>query len=328
MHDKLAKLVFLPFVAGMGILTRWFLQGSYNLYTSINKRLYIKDPDLGWRVVEGPVWLGLDSLLITAASAIVVLVGAWWARKILSSKYRPLLRVLLWVAAILPVGIPAWAFVTGLGPSNAVDALPQQSNSIVPIGVDGSLPNLPAGRYDVVDHPQVNITAQLTAGGEVFEARFSGASGYWQGNPGSLTEPIEANILFESASVDTGIRLRSKHAREELKVHEYPQISFALTRILGVAQREQNAIGFVADGVVHLMGGKHRAKVSGVVRRVTQQTRARFTELADRPAFIVNANFLILIDQTAIGNDGTFSSNKVPIQATVIFVQHNPKEPP
>src|SRR3954468_19652563 len=117
-----------PAVAATAAATaRWGLQGSGNVYTALDKRFYVPDPDLGWRVARhGPVWIGLEAIAVCAAIAIAVVVGALivarWERR--RGSRMTALRVLLWVVAAVPLALPAWAFASGSGPARGRETLP------------------------------------------------------------------------------------------------------------------------------------------------------------------------------------------------------------
>src|SRR5258705_13798966 len=71
-----------PIVALIAALLRWWLQGSGNLYTAVEKRFYVPDPDLGWRVSQAhPVWLGLDVCGVIAAIAVALAIGGCGVRR-------------------------------------------------------------------------------------------------------------------------------------------------------------------------------------------------------------------------------------------------------
>ena len=58
-------------VAGLACVVRWVVQGSSNMYTALDKRFYVPDADLGWRVsADHPVWLGLDACAVVVAMTI------------------------------------------------------------------------------------------------------------------------------------------------------------------------------------------------------------------------------------------------------------------
>ncbi len=318
------KLLFgLPAIAFVAMGARWFLQGTQNIYSALRKRYYLQDPDLGWRVVlDGPIWLGLDSIVAVLCLLVCLAFGVWFVRRReRDNEMRATgLRGILWICAIASLGVPILAFVTGLPPADSRHDLPAGTTEPIPVGIHAHLSGIPKGRYQTAAHTAASATARLEAGGEQFEARFSGVSGEWLGDPGDLGHPMSVHVEFAAASVDTGIALRSKHAREELKVERYPRIRFELGKITGVGKRRLGGLVFSARGNVILMGTTQAVNVTGALRVLDADGRQRLGGLADAAAFVVNASFTIRIDQTPIGNDGTFSKNEVPIQCTVIFV--------
>src|SRR5690606_11761494 len=83
---KAVRSVYAPAVLALGAviaaLVRWALQGSSNLYTAFDKRFYVPDPDLGWRIApEQPIWLGLEVCAILAAVAGGLAVAGWIVRR-------------------------------------------------------------------------------------------------------------------------------------------------------------------------------------------------------------------------------------------------------
>ena len=57
--------VGLTVAALLASLARWFVQDSGNLYTALEKRFYLPDPNLGWRVSAAhPVWIGIDACAV------------------------------------------------------------------------------------------------------------------------------------------------------------------------------------------------------------------------------------------------------------------------
>src|SRR5262245_7222768 len=144
-----------PIVALIAALLRWWLQGSGNLYTAVEKRFYVPDPDLGWRVSEANrVWLGLDVCAVIAASAIVLANGGCVVRRHETDHAAPArgLRAVAWLLAAVSVVAPIAAIASGSRPADARDALPVESSTIPPItGIAGGVV-APAGRYEVVAH--------------------------------------------------------------------------------------------------------------------------------------------------------------------------------
>ena len=113
-------------------------------------------------------------------------------------------------------------------------------------------------------------------GGETFEARFQATpAGGLRLDPKQLSQPMSAEVSFASASVDTGIALRSKHASEELKSEEFPRIAFSLQKILGSAQESPSRVSFSAEGELHLMGQAHLVSVVGTLTALEEAGKKR-----------------------------------------------------
>lgn len=219
-------------------LTRWWLQGSGNVYTAVTKRFYVPDPDLGWRVsAQHPIWLGLDACALTA---VVVLAVAVIARR---------WRRLAWIIAAATVVLPVAAFASGPGPLHGRDTLPPTAAVLVESGIEGALA-APAGRYVVVPHAGTSVTAKLSAGGEAFDARFEhDITGTWRGDPAALAHPMRAEISVAAAAVDTGVGERTKHAREGyLRAAEFPRITVTLAGVAAVRQVDASEVAFRAPG--------------------------------------------------------------------------------
>src|SRR5262249_53242761 len=94
--------VVLPIVALVAALARWQMQGSHNLYTAVEKRFYIPDPDLGWRVSQShSIWVGLEVCGVIAAIADGLVLGGWIIRRREASRGQraKVLRAASWVVA-------------------------------------------------------------------------------------------------------------------------------------------------------------------------------------------------------------------------------------
>ena len=131
--------VVLPVAALVASLIRWQVQGSHNLYTAFEKRFYVPDPDLGWRVsTQHPIWLGLDTCAVIAALAVAVAIlgsgpAAAAPREPRSSNAASAtaaratgLRVASWILAAIPLAVPVMAFASGPGPLHGRDTLPPE----------------------------------------------------------------------------------------------------------------------------------------------------------------------------------------------------------
>jgi hypothetical protein len=324
MSPYLAAL--LPIVALLAGLLRWLLQGSGNLYTATAHRYYVADPDLGWRVVDnGPPWLGLEILAVIAGVAVGLVAAAWLLRRLERRRGAPLgwVRIALWIAAALPLAVPAWAFAGGFAPDGAREQLPAGLAQAPTSGIDGSLPGLAAGTYRVVPHSGTSITARLSAGGEAFEARFAGGiEGSWRGDPADLSQPMTAEISAATDKVDTGIALRNKHAREEyLKAGEHPRIGFRLSRLVAASRTSDGAVAFRGEGVVSLMGREHPVAITGTLRAPDTAGRQRLGLDPAAPTLVATAAFELHLHETALAADaGDFDGDLIPISASLVLV--------
>lgn len=315
----------LPAGALLASAWRWLAQASGNVWSKWSLHVYVPDPVLGWRrTADGLPWIGLDLLGALAAALAAVVVAALWVRRRETARgeLAPRLRVALEIAAAVPMCVPIWAFTGGAIPDGAREHRPEGAIAVTAGGIEGSLDGLPAGRYQVIAHPDAAVAAKLVAGGEAFEARFSGdLEGFWVADPADLSQPMQAQVSVAAASVATGIDLRNEHARGDLKVEEHPRIAFSLTGLRAAEPRGAGEIAFEADGRVELVGRTHDVAATGTLRRVTDELRARFELSGERPAILVQASLSLNLEDTAIGNDGTFDTSDVPVHIT-LFLEH------
>lgn len=317
-----------PAVAALAAaVVRWFVQGSGNVYTATEKRFYVPDPDLGWRVAPGgPPWIGLELCAILTGFAVAVVVAGFllgrWERK------RGTLgaaRVTLWVAAALSLAVPAWAFAGGLGPDRGREALPEGATAAAPTtGIEGSL-DLPAGRYEVIAHAGTAVTARVEAGEERFEARFArGITGAWTGDARDLT-PTQAEIVVDASVVDTGITLRSQHAREEyLHVDRFPRFTLRLGPLVAARQDGPRQIAFRSQATLDFMGESLPVELTGNLRATDAEARARLGLPAEAAAVLVDADLAITVSGTALRADrDSFDTDRIPIHVSLVLVRRN-----
>ena len=321
-----SRPVILPLVALGGGLVRWWFQGAGNVYTDADKRFYVPDPDLGWRAREdGPVWLGLEALGVIAAIALGVVVLAWLVHRLERRRGGPRrwLRASIWALAALPLVIPVWAFASGGRPEGGVDRLPRDLAVAPDSGFDGALPGLPAGGYTVIAHPGTAITARLSAGGESFDARFAhDLGGWWRGAPGDLTRPMRAEIWVASSAVDTGVALRSRHAREDyLRAAEFPRIGFVLTRLFAARATADGGVAFRGEGIVTLMGQEHAVEIAGTMRAPGGEARGRLGLSGSDAILLVSASFELHLHETALAGDAAdFDGDLIPIDVSLLLL--------
>jgi polyisoprenoid-binding protein YceI len=320
--------VVLPIAALIAALVRWQIQGSHNVYSAFSKRFYVPDPDLGWQISpKHPLWIGLELCAVIAVVAAALVVAGWFIRRREArlGHRTPAPRGATWVVGALPLALPLLAFASGGGPPNAVDTLPASTIRGIESGIGGII-DAPAGSYEVVAHPGTSITAHLSSGHEAFDARFTGAGGgvrgRWQGDPHDFTRPVTAEISVDAASVDTGIDLRSTHAREEyLLADKFPKISVALDRVIAANQAGAGAIRFRAHGTLSLIGQTHSIEVTGTMKKPDAAALARLhlTDLGG-DVLLVQAEFPVVIKQTALAKDaGDFDGDQIPIQVSLVM---------
>jgi polyisoprenoid-binding protein YceI len=317
-------------VALAAALARWLLQGSGNVYTATTKRFYVPDPDLGWRVADGgPVWIGLEAIALIAAVVAGVAFAGWllgrWERR--RSRRAATLRVALWIAATAPLALPAWAFSSGLGPARGVEQLPAGATAAAPTaGIEGAL-ELPAGRYEIVPHAGTSVTARVSAGKETFEARFGkGITGNWTAAPGDLTQPTTAEIQLDPTTVDTGIALRSQHAREDyLQAATYPRITLRLGRLIAARQDGPAQIAFRAEGTIDFLGEPIVAEITGNLRAPDAAGRQRLGFAPGDAVALVDADLAVTVGGTRLRGDAdSFDSDRIPIHVSLVLIRRTP----
>ncbi len=304
-------------VAVVGALARWWLQGSQNVYTALDKRFYVPDPDLGWRVSPAhPIWLGLDVCAVLLAIAAALAIGLWLLRR----RRANVVRTIAWVIGATTLAAPIAAFTSGGRPDRARDELPfavtaSDSADLIDGGLDA-----PPGRYEVVAHDGTSITAHLSAGGERFDARFAGdVRGSWRGDPHDLAAPTSGAFSVAAASVDTGVRDRSRHARDGyLKATTYPRIEVTLERIIAAHATAPRTLAFRARGTLSLIGRLHAIELAGTV---AQPDAAGLARLGLTGAIlVVAATFSIRIADTALADDaGDFHGDRIPIAVSLVL---------
>lgn len=307
---------FLPVVlvvaALLASLARWALQGSHNIYTALAKRFYVPDPDLGWRISnQHPLWLGLEICAVLLATAIgLALVLVFVRRKIVAIGAH--------VVGVLTLAVPILAFASGARPIGGKDTLPPSAAVKLEGGIEGAL-GAPAGDYAVVSHAGTAVTAHLSAGGEAFDARFGDVTGTWHGDPHDLAKPVHAEISVATASVDTGVGERSKHAREKyLVADQFPRITVEILKVLAVRQTSANEIAFRAAGTAHLMNKAHAIEITGVMQQPDAAALQRLGVSGD--VLLVQADFSLVIAETALSADAhDFDGDRFPVHVSLVL---------
>jgi polyisoprenoid-binding protein YceI len=310
----------------LAAVTRWLVQGSGNVYTATQKRFYVPDPDLGWRVASGgPFWIGLELIAVIGAIAVGVTIAAIVVGRLEQRRGSiRWARVGLWAIAAVTLAAPAWAFASGLGPSRGREALPEGATAAAPTaGFEGSL-DVPAGRYEVVAHAGSAITARVEAGEERFEARFArGISGAWTADPHDLTRAGEAEISVEAAGIDTGIALRSEHARDEyLHVDRFPRITLRLGALVATRQDGPRQVAFRSAGTLAIMGEDVPVEITGNLRATDEAARVRLGLPADAAAVLVDADLAITVSGTPLRADrDSFDTDRIPIHVSLVLLR-------
>ena len=315
--------VVLPLVALIASLLRWKLQGSGNLYTTLNKVLYVPDPDLEWVIAsDHPIWLGLEVCAVIAGIAVGCAVGGFIIRKLRPSRPRIAkgLWIAAWVAGAATLVVPIAAFASGAGIEDARDTRPTSSGkTAVAEGISGSL-DLPTGRYEVLAHSGTSITAQVSAGGEAFDARFAGdIKGTFVGNPRDLKAPLTADANVAAASVDTGITPRSNSARDQyLQAAKYPRITFVLEKLVAARQETPNRIAFRATGKLEFVGKTHPIEITGTLGKPDETALARLG--LSGANLLVQADLSIPIKETALAPDAKdFDGDRIPVHVSLVL---------
>jgi len=319
-------IVAAPVVAlGAGV-ARWLIQGSGNLYTATTKRFYVPDPDLEWRVASGgPLWLGLELLAVMAGVVVGIAAALWLVRRWERKRGAPILwaRVILTVGGLVPLAIPILAFASGLGPAHGREILPSGASAAAPeTGLEGSLP-LTAGTFTVVAHSGSAITAKISAGNDTFEARFaSGIEGTLVGDLHDLTKPITAALSVATSGVDTGIEMRSEHARTKyLDGSKYPRIALRITKLVAARQDRPDQLAFRAAAELDFLGETLPVVVTGTLRAADVAARARL-ELADASEVaLVNAQLEITVKGSGLRTSDSFEADRIPIIVSLVLVK-------
>jgi polyisoprenoid-binding protein YceI len=305
-------------------VTRWLMQGSQNLYTTTGKRFYLPDTDVGWRIApESPVWLGLLDVIGPLAGFTVALgLAAMFVRR--RERTRGATwnagRRALWTLSLVTLAVPVVAFASGGRPAGAREQLPAGVIGPAPGGFEGTLAGVPAGTYEVVPGSASSITARVKAGGEEFDARFTGnLAGAVMFDPADLESPVSARVRVDAASVDTGVTGRSKHAASDdyLDAAKHPEIALEIVRVTSTRQgASAGEIVFWADSALTLMGKRIEVPVQGTVKALDEAGRQRIG--STKPAIVVTAELtLILAESPLVPSD--FERDRFPIQAVLIM---------
>jgi hypothetical protein len=218
--------------------------------------------------------------------------------------------------------IPIFAFASGGRPEGAADLPPAAAppTTAANSGITGRL-EAAAGRYEVVAHPEAtSISAQISAGGERFDARFaSGITGSWQGDPADLGKPMRAEVRAETAAVDTGISGRSKSARDGyLQGDKHPHVVFTLDKITSATGDGPGKLAIRATGTLVLVGKNHAIEATGSIRLADDALRSRLGVTGT--ILVVQADFSIAVKDTAFAKDASdFDDPIIPIHVSLVM---------
>lgn len=298
---------------------RWWMQGGQNVWTDLGKRLYVPDPDLGWRLIEdGPVWLGLDAVALCAGALAMALLAAVFARK--RPQTRKPAAVLGWTVAALACVPGLAAFASGFAPDDAVTTPPTDIVE-VPEGVQGGLAGLPAGTWTLAKPEAARrVVATIEAGGERFEGRFEATRAELRGDPSNLQQPLSLEVTVDPASVDTGIDGRSSHARQLLQVETHDKMTFRLAQLTGAQNSGPDVTKIGAKGELFFIGDTLDVEVTGEIKRLDDAARERLN-IEGAHAFIVDVQFTVPIAQTKLSEYADdFGADTFPIRVNLIFV--------
>lgn len=346
---KLAGLALkVGFAAGvLGALLwvlRWLLQGSRDgvvVYTDIARSFWVADPTLGWvETQERWVWLGLDGLGLVVGLLVGAVTMHLLARRhaAAAAAGKPGLGQRAWVgkslralalagAAVLVLAplVPAWAFVSGMPPAGAERLLPSKLASVpsAEVGAKVEAFPAPAGEWSVVEVPANLLVARITAGGETFDGKFTGATGTVQLEPAEMARS-SASFEVKSTSVDTGVELRNKHAKEYLDAEKFGTIRLvvpALTKVEGAgARRELNA-----TGRVEMMGRVIDVELTGTLA-VLDAAQRKELGVAAAEALLVSASFQLPIAKTALDRSD-FDGDALTLNGRFVLTKKTPAAP-
>lgn len=315
-----------PIAAVAASVARWLIQGSGNVYTATTKRFYVPDPDLEWRVATGgPLWLGLEVIAVMAGVVVGIAAALWLVRRWERKRGEPITwaRTIVAVGGVALCAVPILAFASGLGPAHGREALPEGASAAAPeTGIEGALP-LPAGRYQVVAHVGSSITAKITAGKETFEARFArGIEGTLEGDLQDLTKPIAVAVSVATTSVDTGVDLRSEHARGDyLNADKFPRIALRIVKLVAARQDRPDQLAFRAAAELDFLGETLAVEVTGTLRAADAAARARLKLGADDHVLLVTAHLEITVKGSALRTRDSFEADRIPITVSLVLVK-------
>jgi polyisoprenoid-binding protein YceI len=132
---------------------------------------------------------------------------------------------------------------------------------------------------------------------------------------------VQARVRVDTASVDTGVRMRSEHAasHDYLDAERFPEIALEIEKLTSSRQGENpGELVFWADGALTLMGKRIVVPVQGKVRALDDAGRQRIG--STKPAMVVTADFTLMVAETPL-SPKDFDRDRIPIQAVLILTQ-------
>jgi len=331
-----APAVALASALALGL--RYLIQGTGNVYTDTGRRFWVEDPLIGWTMTEETwFWVGLELLAVITAVAIGAAVAGLLAKRSLdraaAGRLKPGLARVTVVAAglgailcVLTPVVPIVAFASGTPPEGAQALLPQagergDGDDHEALGSGPALPGVASGAYAVAPHRANLVVAQIAAGGETFDARFAPVEGEAHIDVDDLST-ARARLSVEVASIDTGIPLRSTHARRDLAADEHPRITLAVDSLADLRRVGPGEIRFSAQGRVTLMGQELELPISGSIRALDAEEAASL-DLDEAGVILVNANTTIPLHATPLVADD-FDRDVIDLTARFVLVPTGP----
>lgn len=299
---------------------RYLLQGTSTMWTDTARTFYVADPDLGFvPTTEAWMWLGLEGLGATAGVAVGIATMMWLAKR--GGKLGKVASVLAVAGGVLGLGapvLPTAAFVSGMPPEGALHILPQAEAGEMALkpGQGPSRLDVPAGEWVPSSAPDAHlVAAAITAGGETFDARFSGLEGSLTLVPDDVGRST-LTISVPAANVKTGVPLRDTHAKDYLLADTHPKIA---VNAAGVKTRQASdgAVEWEGEVEVAMMGRTLKRPASGVVRSLDAGGRQRVGVDAGH-AIIIEARFEIPIKDTELDAQ-SFDAPTIPLSARAVF---------
>jgi GTP-binding protein LepA len=118
----------------------------------------------------------------------------------------------------------------------------------------------------------------------------SGITGAWLGVPGDLRQPQSVEVEVGTAGVDTGIALRTEHARDKyLQAARFPRIALRVDRLIAARQDRPDQVAVRAAAHLELLGESLAVELTGTIRAASPAARARLGVPSDRPVLLVDA---------------------------------------